>query len=306
MAKFKTNHSRQSKTKGKDTVIKVGLFGAIVSALFFIFNQFGGSVLSTTDGTTDPEPVQRERLPVLDFLPTTTTGNIVHHTYYSLSYDEEHEQAEWVAYILRRDSLNKPWVKRTNRFEPDPEVESLSATHRDYSNSGYDRGHLVPAADMAFNQLAMEETFFMSNISPQSRNFNKGIWRELEELTRNWAKKFKELYIVSGPVLSMETKGVIGQNEVSIPAAFYKVLLDLSEPEVKGIAFILPNEISYEPLFKYATTIDQVEEMTGIDFFPEILSGEQEQRLESTYNIDLWEFNKKKFEDRVKKWNEQE
>ena len=305
MAKFRTNHSRQSKTKGKDTVIRVGLFGAIISALFFIFNQFGGSGTLTTTDTPVPEPTEVRSEAGPDFLPSTTTGNIIHHTYYSLSYDEAHEQAEWVAYVLRRDSLNKPWVKRTNRFEADPLVESSSATHRDYSNSGYDRGHLVPAADMAFNLVAMQETFLMSNISPQSSNFNKGIWRELEELTRNWAKKFKELYVVSGPVLSMEPKGAIGQNEVSVPAAFYKVLVDLSQPEIKGIAFILPNEISYEPLFKYATTIDHVEEVTGIDFFPETLSGELETKMEGTFNIDLWEFNKKKFQDRIKKWNEQ-
>jgi endonuclease G len=144
----------------------------------------------------------------------------------------------------------------------------------------------------------------MSNISPQSRNFNQGIWRELEELTRDWAKKYKRLYIVSGPVLSVEPKGYIGkENEVAVPTAYYKVILDLDEPEQKAIAFILDNEVNYDPLYKFATTIDEVEDLTGINFFADFMPSELEQELEGNVNIDLWPFSKKKFEERVDNWN---
>lgn len=300
MAKFRTNHAPKG-SSGKDTIIKVGIFGAIISGLFYLFNFFAPNSNNESPGI----DIQAEARPEVDdseyFLPTSTTGQIIRHQFYTISYSEAHEQAEWVAYILRRDSLNKPWLERPKRFNEDPKVETRSSSHSDYSNSGYDRGHLVPAADMAYNQNAIEETFYMSNISPQSRNFNKGIWRELEELTRNWAKKFGQLYVITGPVLNQPIKGKIGDNKVSIPSAFFKVLLDYSEPEKKAIAFIIPNEISYEPLFKFAASVDEAETITGLDFFPDMLVDD----LESTLNIDLWEFNKKKFEERIEKWNKE-
>jgi endonuclease G len=118
-----------------------------------------------------------------NWLPTSK-GNIVEHTFYSLSYIEKYEQAEWVAYNISDEQLKKPNVKRTDWFETDPKVITGSAKHSDYKGSGYTRGHLVPAGDMAFEELAMKETFFMSNMSPQIRSFNNGIWRELEEQSR--------------------------------------------------------------------------------------------------------------------------
>jgi endonuclease G len=150
----------------------------------------------------------------------------------------------------------------------------------------------------------MDETFLMSNISPQARNFNQGIWRELEELTRDWAKKYKRLYVVTGPVLAQKPKGYIGrENEVAIPAAYYKVLLDLDEPEQKAIAFLIPNEVSYDPLFTFATSVDEVERVTGIDFFVNFMPATLEAELEGAFNPDLWYFSKQKYDTRVNKWN---
>ncbi len=302
MAKFKMNHTRESAGKSTGTMVKVGLFGAIITALFFFFNKFTGGA---NKETTIPREEHADTYTEEYYLPTAS-GQVVKHRFYSLSYIEDHEQAEWVAYTLTRDNLKKEWVERQDNFLPDPKVRTGSATPNDYRNSGYDRGHLVPAADMAFDEDAMMETFFMSNISPQAKNFNKGIWRELEELTRSWAEKNVKLFIVTGPVLTEPVKGKIGANEVSIPTAYYKILLDLNEPEKKAIAFVVPNEVSYEPLYKYAKSVDEVEQLTGIDFFPELMPKELEQELEARHNLDLWEFNKKKFETRTQKWNVQE
>ncbi len=299
MAKLRTNHARQSKKGSSDMIVKVGLFGALLGALVFLFNKFSGN-------TPPPDLPEDNYTAEAFFFPSSTTGQVVSHKYYSLSYNEDHEQAEWVAYVLSKENLDKPWNDRTDVFLPDPAVESGSATPDDYKGSGYDRGHLVPAADMAFDPEAMEETFLLSNISPQSRNFNKGIWRELEELTRSWAKKCGNLYVVTGPVLGFDPKGKIGENEVSVPAAFYKVLLDLTNPEQKGIAFVVPNEVSFEPLYHFATTIDEVETLTGIDFFPELMPADLEASLEGNFNIDLWEFSKQKFQLRTEKWNTQQ
>lgn len=303
MAKFRTNHKKQG-AGGKDTMVKVGIFGTLMAALFYIFNLFSGGDLQIDQPEEQVDLIEIKRTESLDYLPNSTTGQIIQHQYYTISYAEEHEQAEWVSYILYGDSLKKPWQQRRDRFAPDPLVKTGSAKDSDYRNSGYDRGHLVPAADMAFNPVAMKETFYLSNVSPQSRNFNQGIWRELEELTRDWAKKYDKLYVVTGPVLNEPVKGVVGANEVSIPASYFKVLLDLSTPELKGIGFLIPNEVSYDPLFKYATSIDVVEEATGLDFFSNLMSPEQEDRLEGNYNVDLWYFSKGKFEKRLKDWNQ--
>ncbi len=302
MAKLRSNHVG-NRGGASNTLLRVAVFAAVILGVIYFFiksntPQFptvSDEVISSIDTTDDRS----------FYLPESTTGQVIQHSYFSLSYSEEHEQAEWVSYILTRERLQQPWVDRTDRFEPDAKVGTGSATWYDYRGSGYDRGHLAPAADMAFNKEAMETSFLMSNISPQSHDFNKGIWKELEQLTRTWAKKYKKLYIVTGPVLSRPNKGKIGDNEVTIPSAFYKVLLDISEPEQKGIAFIIPNQISYEPLYEYVASIDQVEEITGINFFPNLMTPALEKSLERDYNVDLWEFSKQKYDLRVNKWNKE-
>ena len=293
MAKFRTNHGDGGKNSS-GMIVRVGLFGAILGGLFFLFNQFTGGD-SSGDSQEDQE---------IYYLPTSS-GQIIHHQYYSLSYLEEHEQAEWVAYRLTKNELEQPWLARMDDFKEDPNIRSGSASPEDYKHSGYDRGHLVPVADRSFNEAAMSETFYMSNISPQSRNFNGGIWRELEEQTRYWAKRNGELYVISGPVLKLEEKSRIGDNEVSVPSAFFKILLDLQEPQVKGIGFVIPNEVSYKPLFDYALSIDDVEEISGLDFFGELIPEDLEKEIEGNVNIDLWPFSKSKYEKRIEKWNKQ-
>ncbi|MFK7934633.1 MAG: DNA/RNA non-specific endonuclease [Saprospiraceae bacterium] len=291
---------------------KGGLFVIIAAVLFYLFN---GSAGDSGDGTAEEwdnpfeteqedERDQRDsKFSLHDYLPTSTTGQMVQHTYYTFSYNERHEQPEWVAYELTKKSIQEPNVRRTGDFRRDPKVETGSADREDYRGSGYDRGHLAPAGDMAFNEQAMSESFFMSNMSPQSRQFNGGIWRELEELTRDWAYKFNKLYVVTGPMFDQPAKGSIGDNKVSIPSQYYKVLLDLENPEQKGIAFVLDNQVNFEPLYKFAVPIDVVEARTGIDFFPELMDERLEAKLEGEANVDLWPFNKKKFELRNDKWN---
>lgn len=306
MAKFRTNHNKESNAAGSGMVTKVGIFSILLAGLYFVFNQFSsqpneiGEVIEEIIEEHMPEDIN---MPSGTFLPASTTGQIVKHRYYTLSYSEDGEQAEWVAYQLTRSGLKQKNVKRTNDFREDPKVKTGSAVLADYRGSGYDRGHLAPAADMAFNREAMSESFFMSNMSPQVRKFNGGIWRELEELTRDWAYKFKKLYIVTGPVLTTRAKDRIGPSDVEVPASFYKILLDLEEPEIKAIAFLMPNEVSFEPIYNYVVTIDEIEELTGIDFFPNLMSPALEEQLESTSNKDLWEYSRQKFELRVEKWN---
>ena len=125
----------------------------------------------------------------IDYLPTSTTGQIIEHTHYTLSYSEQHEQAEWVAYELTASEVNGSY-DRTDNFRRDPEVETGSASLADFKGSGYDRGHLAPAGDMSFSLTAMSESFYLSNMTPQETGFNRGIWRQLESQVRDWPKDF--------------------------------------------------------------------------------------------------------------------
>jgi endonuclease G len=251
--------------------------------------------------------IPREEVPVIvfepelerDYLPSVSGGELILHQHYALSYLEKYEQAQWVAYELTTEELNVPRVPRTDWFYADDAVKTQSAVHRDYSNSGFTRGHLAPAADMAFDTLAMRESFYMSNISPQQRAFNGGIWRELEELVRDWARDAGSLYVVTGPVLNDDLKDRIGGNEVVVPESFYKVLFDQTSEKPRGIAFVVPNERSDRPLMTYAVSIDAVEALTGIDFFPSMAVD----KWEATFDSRLWPVDDYRFRKRIEDWN---
>lgn len=223
----------------------------------------------------------------VDFLPTSTTGKIIHHNFYSLSYSEKHEQAEWVAYNLRAEHISSSNFKRPY-FEKDPKVLSQSAHYKNYSKSGYDKGHLCPAGDRKFSKEAHDETFLTSNISPQNHEFNSGIWNRLEQKTRYWATKYKNLYIVTGGILTPNLE-TIGSEKVTVPNYFYKIILDFQEPEIKAIAFLIPHKNSEKALYKFVTSIDEIEKLTNIDFFSE-LPNKLEHQLESTSTYNSWNF----------------
>jgi len=226
-----------------------------------------------------------QRIPLLELPAITPTDVIIKHFAYTLSYNEKHEQANWVAYELTAEETQKA-VSRTNDFRPDPAVRTGSATNADYQGSGYDRGHMASAADMSWNVQSMEESFFYSNMSPQVPGFNRGIWKKLEERVRQWAMENKDIYVVTGPVLTGNLSA-IGPDKVSVPRYYYKVVLDYSLPELKGIGFIMPNASSTLPLQSFAVPIDSVEKVTGIDFFP-ALPDKEEQAIEKTVCIPCW------------------
>lgn len=221
------------------------------------------------------------------FLPKSSTNEIVRHKYYTLSYNEEHEQAEWVAYELKKNQLSYTNHQRPY-FEDDPQVETGSASWRNYRKSGYDKGHLCPAGDRRFSEEAFIETFYTSNISPQLNDFNAGIWNRLEQKTRYWASKYDGVYVVTGGVLSKDLNK-IGKENVSVPKYFYKILLDNSRGEYKTIAFLIPHEDSEKPLNKFVVSIDKIEKMTGLDFFPR-LPDAIENKLEKSSDYKGWSF----------------
>lgn len=306
--------ARSSSSDSGGFLFKTGIFAVLAGAAFWLFNQFSGKQAPDTEAqvikTEIPVPTPADpagaKVPAPpsavpdELLPAGTAGEVIRHTWYALSYAEDHEQAEWVAYELTRDHLHENWVARSNNFRPDPAVRTESATPRDYNASGYDKGHLCPAADMAFDEQAMDETFLMSNMSPQVPAFNMGIWRELEECTRDWARQFKRLYVVTGPVLAAPPLGQIGFSKVTVPGGYYKVLL--APGQRKAIAFMLPNAQSAQPVMDFACSIDKVEKTTGLNFFPGLLKGLDEE-LEASLDKEAWSVDRKRYEERVQKWN---
>ena len=218
---------------------------------------------------------------ISNFLPTNN-GELVHHSYYSLSYSEQNEQAEWVFYEIKKERV-LGLVSRRNNFRIDEKISDNSATLSDYKGAGYDRGHLVPAGDMSFSTTAMSESFYMSNMSPQHPSFNRGVWKKLESLVRNWGTN-SSIYVVTGPILNSKST-TIGGNNVCVPNYFYKVIYDPQNQ--KMISFILPNKKGNKSLNKYVCTTDSLEKITNIDFFP-ILENNLEKRLESEIHKELW------------------
>ncbi len=220
-----------------------------------------------------------------DYLPTSTTNQLVQHRYFMLSYDEGAEQAEWVAYELKKEYVKTNVLKRPY-FIADPKVITGSADWRNYKKSGYDKGHLCPAADMKFDMNAFRETFFTSNISPQLPEFNGGIWNRLEQKVRYWALRYDGVYVVTGGVLKNPAK-TIGEERVVVPEYFYKIVLDNSNGTYKMIAFLVPNRKSDKPLFNYVVSVDSLEKMTGIDFFSK-LDNQMENDLEKRSDYRTW------------------
>ena len=204
---------------------------------------------------------------------------LVHHKAFSLCYKEEVEQPLWVAHVLTRPMLNK-LVDRTNDFRPDLRVKTGSAQLDDYRGSGLTRGHLVPAGDMRWDRQAMSETFLLSNVSPQLAAFNSGVWNQLEQSVRRWAQRDSFLLIITGPVFTSTATLTIGTDRVAVPSAFYKIVVDLHQPKIKAVAYLIPHIDNARSYTYYSTSINAVEEATGIDFFYTLEDGAEEE-LES-------------------------
>ena len=216
----------------------------------------------------------------------STDQAVIERIYYTLQYNDEHEQADWVAHQLFADSLKLPKFQRKDDYRNDTRVKTGSATLADYKGSGFDRGHLAPAADFSYSEYALSQSFFMSNMSPQAPSFNRGVWKKLEEQIRDWAIEHDHLYVITGPVLN-KTFETIGTNNVSVPEMYYKIVLDIDKPGIKAIAFLMKNEKSNEGLTHFVVTIDELEKLTNLDFFP-TMSDELEDILESSLQTEEW------------------
>ncbi len=217
-----------------------------------------------------------------------TADTILSYSGFDLAYNEQYEQAAWVAYVLTREEIESGSIERTDNFRPDKNLATGSASLADYRGSGFDRGHLAPAGDMQWASEAMSESFLMSNMSPQRPAFNRGVWKRLESEVRNWAIEKDSIYVITGPVLT-SIDSFIGENQVGIPPYYYKVLVDLSPPDHSLIAFLLPNSASSDSLMHFAISVDSLEQVTGYNFFAWAPDQEVMDWLEKELDLDSWD-----------------
>ena len=205
-------------------------------------------------------------------------GQVIQRTGYTLSYHAKHKTPQWVAWELTKEETRGN-EERTNEFQPDPDVMGAKVVTYDYSHSGYDRGHMAPAGDMKWSKKAMQESFYMSNICPQDHNLNTEDWNDLENKSREWARRYGKVYIVCGPIYNGTRNEYIGDHRVKVPDAFFKVILINHDRKQAALGFYFENEAGERPLSEYLVSVDKLEDMTGLDFFS-ALPDEIENRLE--------------------------
>ncbi len=231
---------------------------------------------------------------------TNEEEEIICHKAICLIYSEEHEMAKWVAHIISHDIVDGG-VSRTNDFRIDTLVKTGSSEELDYfiktkldddsyeyDGFGYDRGHLAPSADFRWSEIALSESYYYSNMTPQLPVFNREIWANIEGFLRAhiYNNPDKDIFVVTGPVLTDNLpKQERSKNNVSIPEYHFKVAVDFSEN--KGIAFLISQKQTNYPIESYVVSIDSVESFTGINFYPN-LSEEEEKSIESASNISDW------------------
>lgn len=223
---------------------------------------------------------------VMQTSPKGTPEQILKRTGYVASYNKTTLLPNWVAWHLTAERTEGSAKRSGVDFAEDTEVPEPRATDWDYYNSGYDRGHMCPAADNKWSKKAMEESFLFTNMCPQNGNLNRGDWNEMEMACRKWAKKYGDLYIVCGPILYKGKHKTIGKNKVVVPEAFFKVVLRTGD-DPQAIGFIYKNTSGNRPKDSYVNTVDEVERITGIDFFPS-LPDDVEKNVEATADIANW------------------
>lgn len=217
-------------------------------------------------------------------VPAEMANQPIAYTGFLVNYNALMHVPVSVSYVLTRERMQGT-VERCDHFEADPKAAGC-AQPDDYVLSGYERGHMAPAHDMAWSEASMRESFLMTNVCPQDKRLNEGGWAKLEEKVREWVQRDSVLVVVTGPVLEQGLERIEASGVV-IPQRFYKVMIAPYAQPVRCAAFVYPNGASGGALNDYAVTIDEVERLTGLDFFP-ALPDDLETKVESRLNLKQW------------------
>lgn len=201
---------------------------------------------------------------------TYVSEQILKRSAYILSYNKDTKCPNWVTWHLTAEHVDGD-VPRDNSYYEDEEVPTPRATNEDYHGSRWSRGHMCPAGDNKWDERAMRESNLLSNICPQDRSLNSGVWNKIEQDCRRWAKKYGDVYIVCGPIFLNREHETIGENKVVVPEAFFKVILCL-QGKPKAIGFVIRNNEGKKKRDQFINTVDDVERITGYDFSPLFLT----------------------------------
>ena len=230
-------------------------------------------------------PAGDDRL-LTQLVPKDIPQQLLRRVGYVVSYNPETHIPNWVAWQLTEAHTTGPYKRKGIEFQEDNEAEGVKVNTFDYSRSGYDRGHMCPSGDNKWDKTAQEQSFLMTNICPQDHNLNVGDWNEMENQCRKWAKQYGQIYIGAGPILYRQKHKTIGTARVVVPEAFFKVVLCMAGTP-KAIGFIYKNVGGNRPKDYYVNTIDEVERITGIDFFS-ALPDDIEKKVEAESNLSDW------------------
>lgn len=222
----------------------------------------------------------------LEYPYFSETEHVVEHIGYTVSYNHHTLCPNWVAYELTESEANGEFPRDDN-FCQDPDISGNQADLSDYRGSGWDRGHLAPAADMKWSRQAMDECFYLSNMCPQNHAFNAGAWEKTEKMGRRLAKNLGRVYIVTGPIFDKHEHGTIGGNQVQIPDSFFKAFLVEKKGEYHAIAFVMKNSEEKQNLKQSAVTVDSLESIISRDLFHN-LPEEIQAKAESRINWHVW------------------
>lgn len=290
MNQRKTSKKRKSQKHSKiGCIITMIVLIPLIYGLYLYIQQSyvnkEPSKISVAASEALPQPLPAAEELATPRMTTPRKEQIIHHTGYTVSYNENLRLPNWVAYELTREET-KGNAKRTNRFITDPLVKGMIATNADYTRSGYDKGHMAPAADMKWSSVAMKESFYFSNMCPQHPELNRRKWKDLEEKIRDWAIADSAIIIICGPIVE-KTSRKIGKNQITVPQKFFKVILSPFTSSPKAIGFLFRNERSIAPLSTYAISVDSIEVLTGMDFFSP-LPDELENEIEAQADCAQW------------------
>lgn len=232
-------------------------------------------------------------LPALLELPAASGGRVVKHGAYVSSYNTDTLIPEWVAYELTAEETEGRLSREGAEFRMDPDLRGTrQAMREDYSGSGWTKGHMIPAADAAFSSSTMSETFYFTNICPQNATLNAGDWQYLEKRVRSWAKRYGSIWVVSGPIVGSGRYGTIGDRNVVVPDSFFKALLVRREDgSYSAIAFVMDNDDEHYMLKDCSMSVNELEKLTGLDFFP-ALDDRIEEKVESAVKLSDWGIKK--------------
>ncbi|MCM1318116.1 MAG: DNA/RNA non-specific endonuclease [Bacteroides sp.] len=282
------NTSRRIPRRTKNTLRNIIYAVVIIAAAAAAFDSWRTAASSPVQTAVTTADSLRHVI-----IPADIPQQIIHYPGFTVSFNPEAHQPNWVAWELTAEEAASTFTSRSSAdFAPDPDIDGC-AQLADYRRSGYTRGHMAPAADMRWSQQAMDACFLLTNMSPQDNSLNSGAWGRLEERSRAWAMRDSAITIICGPVLTDRLTRTIGKSRIPVPERYFKVIIAPFANPPRGIGFIMPNAKVEGGMAAAATTIDEIEAITGFDFFS-TLPDYIENTIEAQSNLPQWNNTPKK------------